>query len=95
MIKAQGWYRDPFGRHEDRYFSAGSPTKLVRDNRVESYDPPPPDERMPVPLSSSAPCESQVSAVSDMRRADELQFAPALDPRRKVFDTMTRCFGSD
>ena len=36
-----GWYRDPYGVHEDRYFSQGFPTKLVRDNGVESYDPPP------------------------------------------------------
>jgi hypothetical protein len=36
----QGWYRDPFGRHEQRYFSGGRPTKLVRDGHVESYDEP-------------------------------------------------------
>jgi hypothetical protein len=34
----QGWYADPFGRHEFRYFSAGAPTRLVRDGAVESYD---------------------------------------------------------
>ena len=37
----QGWYEDPFRLHEARYFSAGRPTKLVRDGRVESYDEPP------------------------------------------------------
>jgi hypothetical protein len=37
----QGWARDPFGLHESRYFSAGRPTKLVRDGGVESYDEPP------------------------------------------------------
>jgi len=37
----QGWYNDPFGRHEARYFSAGKPTKLVRDGGHESNDPPP------------------------------------------------------
>jgi len=37
----QGWQADPFGRHEQRYFSLGQPTKLVRDGRVECYDPPP------------------------------------------------------
>jgi hypothetical protein len=36
-----GWYRDPYGVHEDRYFSQGFPTKLVRDHGVETYDPPP------------------------------------------------------
>jgi hypothetical protein len=39
----QGWHPDPFGVHEDRYFSAaGEPTKLVRDRGLESYDEPPP-----------------------------------------------------
>jgi hypothetical protein len=38
----QGWSADPFGRHEQRYFSAGQPTKLVRDGLAESYDEPPP-----------------------------------------------------
>jgi hypothetical protein len=41
-MKAQGWYADPYGVHEDRYFSDGQPTKLVRDAGIESYDPPPP-----------------------------------------------------
>ncbi len=37
----QGWQADPFGLHEWRYFSAGRPTKLVRDGRVEAYDEAP------------------------------------------------------
>jgi hypothetical protein len=37
----QGWSADPFGVHEERYFSAGRATKLVRDGKVESYDDPP------------------------------------------------------
>ena len=41
-MKPQGWYRDPFGVHEDRYFSDGNPTKLVRDGTAEAYDEPPP-----------------------------------------------------
>lgn len=36
----QGWYQDPFRRHEARYFSAGRPTRFVRDGNVESYDDP-------------------------------------------------------
>ncbi len=39
--RPQGWFTDPFGAHEARYFSAGSPTRLVRDGGVESYDEPP------------------------------------------------------
>jgi len=40
-MKAEGWYRDPFGIHEDRWFSADRPTALVRDGGVESKDAPP------------------------------------------------------
>jgi hypothetical protein len=37
----EGWYTDPFGRHEARWMSAGVPTKLVRDGDEESSDEPP------------------------------------------------------
>jgi hypothetical protein len=43
----QGWHADPFGLHEQRYFSAGEPTKLVRDGDVESYDSIPGQESPP------------------------------------------------
>jgi len=37
-----GWHRDPYGIHEERWVSGeGLPTKLVRDEGEESYDPPP------------------------------------------------------
>lgn len=39
---AWGWHPDPYGIHQERYISAdGEPTKLVRDDGRESYDPPP------------------------------------------------------
>jgi hypothetical protein len=38
---AEGWYHDPFGVHEARWFSDGAPTTLVRDGAVESHDEPP------------------------------------------------------
>lgn len=38
---AQGWYLDPYGLHQDRYFSQGQPTKLVRDGELERFDLPP------------------------------------------------------
>jgi hypothetical protein len=41
LNKAQGWYGDPFRRHNARWFSDGNPTELVRDEGVESKDPPP------------------------------------------------------
>jgi hypothetical protein len=40
---AEGWYFDPFQRHEARWFSDGTPTSLVRDAGLESHDAPPAD----------------------------------------------------
>jgi YD repeat-containing protein len=35
----EGWYEDPAGRHEYRWFSAGRPTDLVMDAGKTSRDP--------------------------------------------------------
>jgi len=43
----QGWYSDPFGQHDKRYFSAGRPTKLVRDGNIESFSEPPAENWIP------------------------------------------------
>jgi hypothetical protein len=43
-MNAEGWYVDPFGEHDERWFSDGHPTSLVRDGAVESRDEPPSDE---------------------------------------------------
>jgi len=70
-VRAQGWYRDPYEIHEDRYLSAGTPTKLVRDNGQESYDPPP---DRPLPDRDLVPAESagsESSPWSDLERADQ------------------------
>ena len=74
LMKAQGWYRDPYGVHQDRYFSDGEPTKLVRDDEDESYDPPPPGqpegeliEVVPVPPVGA----------EGLLRADDLAAGPA------------------
>jgi hypothetical protein len=40
-MREEGWYVDPFGHHEARWISDGSPTALVRDGQIESKDPPP------------------------------------------------------
>lgn len=53
----QGWQADPFGLHEERYFSAGQPTKLVRDGGTETYDEPPAE-------ASAAPEAAEASTVS-------------------------------
>ena len=40
-VAEEGWYIDPYGAHEQRWFSAGAPTALVRDRGVDGQDPPP------------------------------------------------------
>ncbi len=94
-MPAQGWYVDPFGLHEHRYFSAGQPTKLVRDSGGESYDPPP-DEPLPGPL---VPVEEHDEGdASDLRRADELEQAGPYESdesRRAAFDAFDQTAGTD
>jgi hypothetical protein len=38
MSELEGWYADPSGRHQERFFEYGQPTQLVRDVGHESYD---------------------------------------------------------
>jgi hypothetical protein len=54
-MKAEGWYIDPFGGHEARWFSDGVPTGLVRDGEDESTEAPPegPYEGTPEPIPES------------------------------------------
>ncbi len=40
-MEEEGWYVDPYGVHEARWISAGTPTALVRDGNVEAQDPAP------------------------------------------------------
>lgn len=42
-MRVQGWYPDPYEIHSERWFSDGQPTRLVRDEGVETYDDPPPE----------------------------------------------------
>lgn len=65
---AEGWYRDPYQIHQDRWFSAGTPTALVRDHGVEGHDEPP---GYPPPAPpGEIPATDQFPA-DDLRRADE------------------------
>ena len=72
-MKAQGWYRDPYRVHEDRYFSDGRPTKLVRDGEAEDYDPPPPGRPDVELVEASA---KQANDGGDLRRADDPSAGP-------------------
>ena len=73
---AEGWYRDPYQIHDDRWMSAGVPTELVRDSGRESYDPPP-DRALPegdlVPAEQAA---REATDGSDLRRADDVSSDP-------------------
>ena len=75
----QGWFVDPFGVHEQRWFSQGRATGLVRDGRAEAQDLPP-EGPIPGPLVrahvASAPSDPSV----DLRRADGTD---AADPQNQ------------
>ena len=77
----QGWHADPFGLHEIRYFSAGRPTKLVRDGRVEAYDEPPAEEYTSAAVAVGAPAGGDPDATSD---GPSIQSAPgSFAPRKR------------
>ncbi len=65
----EGWFTDPFGRHEARWFSQGTPTKLVRDHEVESYDDPPDEEPSQEPQRIEE--EVQADGGADLIRSGE------------------------
>jgi hypothetical protein len=71
----------------------GAPTKLVRDNGVESYDLPPRGRRPRRPLVVATPRRAPERGSRDMRRADDASREPRFDPCRKAFDTALR-YGS-
>ena len=67
-MHAEGWYRDPFKLHDDRWFSDGRPTSLVRDQGIESHDEPPRGE-WPFPPEPVA--EIEESDGRDLLRVDD------------------------
>jgi hypothetical protein len=77
-VAAEGWYRDPYGIHEDRWFSAGTPTSLVRDHGAEGHDDPPgyapPGPPVAIPEAGEFPED-------DLRRADEAEAGEPYDPQ--------------
>ena len=81
-MKAQGWYHDPYRVHEDRYFSDGHPTKLVRDSGVECYDEPPPG---PPEVELVEVRDAESGDASDMHRADELAAVGAVFDKKAAF----------
>lgn len=80
---AEGWYRDPYGIHEDRWFSAGTPTSLVRGGGIEGHDDPPgyPPPRPPaeIPDTDQFPGD-------DLLRADQAEADIGRGDRPTAFD---------
>jgi hypothetical protein len=72
---AEGWYRDPYGVHEHRWFSSGQPTKLVRDGGVEASDDPPAE---PMPHEPERVPEPESATADDLRRADDAEAGSSL-----------------
>jgi len=66
----QGWFVDPFGHHEQRWFSQGRATALVRDGRTETQDPPP-DRPIDGPLVRATPTAPQARPSDDTLRAGD------------------------
>jgi hypothetical protein len=64
----EGWCTDPFGRHEARWMSQGRPTKLVRDNGVESYEEPPDEEWTVTPTPVVEEPQDVRSGTGDLHR---------------------------
>lgn len=89
-LAAEGWYKDPYRKHDDRWFSDGKPTSLVRDGRIESRDPPP-DTPLPMRLVRSE-TSNQASDGNDLLRADDAEREPPYDRDKAVeeeLDTLT------
>lgn len=69
-LSMEGWYTDPYQRHEARWMSQGTPTSLVRDGGIEGSDPvtDEPFKVTPVRIEAEGPGDG-----SDRRRADDAQ----------------------
>lgn len=75
----QGWFVDPFGVHEQRWYSQGRATSLVRDGRTETQDPPP-DGVVTGPLMRSHPYPGPGRASDDLLRGDDRGETPGEVP---------------
>ena len=71
----QGWCADPFGRFEQRYWSQGRPTALVRNGRIESRDAP--------TAEGSTPTHSSAQPIVRVPTAPAATIAIWLHPARE------------
>ncbi len=81
----EGWFTDPFARHEHRWMSNGRPTKLVRDDGRVAYDEPPETGYIRLPERIERPARR---GGSDLRRADDAEAAASTDPDLMVWDVV-------
>jgi hypothetical protein len=65
-MQPEGWYLDPYGIHRGRWYSAGQPTGLVRDDGIESHDAPPSWQ----PKTTPVPVPAPPGDADDLKRAD-------------------------
>ena len=74
----EGWCTDPYGVHEARWMSAGTPTKLVRGQDVDSYNDPPsgPPRRDPVRMEGDPDGQDD----QGLQRPDDLERTFTYDP---------------
>jgi len=76
----EGWYTDPYSRHEARWMSHGTPSPLVRDGSVEAHDPAPDEPFTVTPVRVGDDVEPNEG--SDLRRADDVERGPTYDPQK-------------
>ncbi len=67
----EGWYTDPYARHEARWMSESTPTDLVRDGEVEGHDPVPDGPFIVIPESVGE--DPRLNGGQDLRRADDAE----------------------
>ncbi|MBV8529112.1 MAG: hypothetical protein JOZ75_12420 [Candidatus Dormibacteraeota bacterium] len=79
----EGWYTDPFGRHEARWISDGRPTRLVRDGGVDSYDEPPDVTPSHEAVRIDHP---EAQRAGDLRRADSAEAGEPFDEAADIDD---------
>jgi len=88
-VAVEGWYSDPFGIHEHRWFSDGIPTALVRDQGTTSQDRPPDTPSVDEPhLIESPPSLAE----DDLRRGED-EAATSGDPVDAAWTYFTRGSG--
>lgn len=93
-MEEEGWYVDPYGVHEARWISAGTPTPLVRDGDVEAQDPPP---NTPYMGQLAELPETVPRDVDDLLRADDADSKPLRPDREEetVWDAFGESSGGD